>query len=153
MGDRVQIFQTIPPVFKSKFPRLTSIIDCFEIFIESPRNLLARTQCYSQYKKHTTIKVFISCTPLCAVNFVSKYQGERASDIQIVRESGSTTTRFHMSGDQILANRGFTLVENFALNSGSELIIPAFTREKNSFQPVKLSQPEILPLLEFIMKG
>ena len=58
-----------------------------------------------------------------------------------------------MSGDQILANRGFTLLEDFALNSGSELIIPGFTREKNSFQPVKLSQPEMLPLLEFILKG
>ena len=130
MGDRAQIFQTIPPVFKSKFPRLTSIIDCFEIFIESPRNLLARAQCYSQYKKHTTIKVFISCTPLGAVNFVSKCWGGRASDIQIVRESGFTTTRFHMPGDQILADRGFTLQEDFALNSGSELIIPAFTRGK-----------------------
>ena len=130
MGDRAQIFQTIPPVFKSKFPRLTSIIDCFEIFIESPRNLLARAQCYSQYKKHTTIKVSISCTPLRAVNFVSKCWGGRASDIQIVRESGFTTTRFHMSGDQILADRGFTLQEDFALNSGSELITPAFTRGK-----------------------
>ena len=31
MGDRAQIFQAIPPVFiKSKFSRLTSIIDYFE---------------------------------------------------------------------------------------------------------------------------
>ena len=70
MGDRAQIFQTITLVFKSKSPRLTSIIDWFEIFTESPRNLLARAQCYC--KKHTTVKVFISCTPLGAVNFVSK---------------------------------------------------------------------------------
>ena len=139
MGDRAQVFQTIRPVFKSNFPRLTSTIDCFEIFIEAPRNLLARAQCYSQYKKHTTIKVFISCTPLGAVNFVSKCWGGRASDIQIVRESGFTTTHFHMPGDQILADRGFTLQEDFALNSGSEPIISAFTRGKNSFQSVKLS--------------
>ena len=77
MGDR-EIFHTIPPVFKSKFPRLTSIIECFVIFIESPRNLLAQAQCYCQYKKHTIIKVFISCTPLSAVNFVSKCWGGRA---------------------------------------------------------------------------
>ena len=44
MPDRNHIFDTIPTVFKSKFPRLTSIIDCFEIVIESRRNLLARPQ-------------------------------------------------------------------------------------------------------------
>ena len=48
MQDRDYIFQTIPAVFKQKFPRVTSIIDCFEIFIESPGNLLANAQCYSQ---------------------------------------------------------------------------------------------------------
>ena len=79
---------------------------------------------------HATIKVFISCTPLRAVNFVSKCWDGRASDIKIVRDSGFTTTRYHMLGDQILADRGFTLQEDFALNSGTKLIIPAFTRGK-----------------------
>ena len=49
--DRENIFRTIPPVFKTKFPRLTSIIDCFEIFIDAPKNLHARARCYSNYKK------------------------------------------------------------------------------------------------------
>lgn len=115
---------------KQKFPRLTSIIDCFEIFIEAPSNFLARGQCYSQYKKHCTIKVFISRTPLGAVNFISSCYGGRASDVQIVRESDFTTTKYHHPGDQILADRGFTLKEDFALNSASELLIPAFTKGK-----------------------
>ena len=34
--DRETIRRTIPPAFKAKFPRLTNIIDCFEIFIENP---------------------------------------------------------------------------------------------------------------------
>ena len=59
-------------------------MNCFEINIESPRNVLARVHCYSQYKKHT-VKIFISYVPLGAVNFISKYWGERAYDIQIVR--------------------------------------------------------------------
>ena len=58
-----------------------------------------------------------------------------------------------MPGDQILADRGFTLQEDFALNSGSELIIPAFTRGKKQLSVVELSSPEKLPLLEFILKG
>ena len=57
MQDRDNIFKTMPLVFRSKFPRLTSIIDCFEVFIESSGALLARAQCYSNYKKHCTTKV------------------------------------------------------------------------------------------------
>ena len=53
------VFATIPPVFKANFPRLTSIIDCFEIFIERPKNLKARAQVYSNYKKHSTVKFLI----------------------------------------------------------------------------------------------
>ena len=87
MQDRDNMFKTIPPVFKSKFPRLTSIIDCFEVFIESPGALLAKAQCYSNYKKHCTIKVFISCTPLGAINFLPKRWGGPASDILKVQKS------------------------------------------------------------------
>ena len=109
MQDRDHIFDTIPAVFKAKFPRLTSIIDCFEVFIESPGNLLARPQCYRTYKKHCTVKVFISCTPLGAINCLSKCWGGRASDIQIVRESNFKSSKYHYPGDEILADRGFTL--------------------------------------------
>ena len=109
MADRDHTFDTIPTVFKSKFPRLTSIINCFEIFIESPRNLLSRAQCFSQYKRHCAIKVFISSIPLGAIKFLSKFWGARASDIQIVRDSEFTTLKSHCPGDQILPYRGFTL--------------------------------------------
>ena len=101
MADRDHIFDTIPTVFKSKFPRLTSIIDCFKIFIESPRNLLARAQCFSQHKRHCTIKVFISCTPPGAINFLSKCWEGRPSDIQIARVSKFTSLKYHWPGDLI----------------------------------------------------
>ena len=110
MQDRDHIFNTIPAIFKAKFPRLTGIIDCFEVFFESPGELLARAQCYSTYKNHCTVKVFISCTPLGAINFVSKCWGGRASDIQIVRESNFTSSKYHYPGDEILADRGFCLL-------------------------------------------
>ncbi|XP_066915980.1 uncharacterized protein [Clytia hemisphaerica] len=123
MQDRDKIFRTIPEHFKCKFPRLTSIIDCFEVFVEAPSSLIARAQFYSQYKKHTTIKVFISCTPLGAKNFVSQYYGGRASDVQVVKESGFYS-KFHMPGDQILADR-VPLLRN---------LLPEALREKFNFQ-------------------
>ena len=142
MQDRDHIFQTIPSVFKAKFPCLTSIIDCFEVFVESPTSLMARAQFYSQYKKHCTIKVLISCTPLGAINYISQCWGGRASDIQITRESGFASGKYDMPGDQILADRGFTLQDDFAAGSCSELLTPVFTKGKSqlSAKEVEMSR-------------
>ena len=62
---------------------------------------------------------------------MSKCWGGPASDILIVRESGFCSSKFHMPEDQVLAERGFTLKDDFAAGSGSELIIPAFTKNKS----------------------
>ena len=140
--DREIMFSTLPGVFALKFPRLTCIIDCFEIFIERPRSLLARAQCYSNYKKHSTVKVFIACTPNGSVSFLSCAWGGRVSDIEIVRQSGFIHQRYHHPGDQILEDRGFTLQDDFASICGAELIIPAFTKGKKqlSAQDVEISR-------------
>ena len=140
--DRENIFGIIPPLFKEKFPRLTCIIDCFEIFVESPKNLLARAQCYSSYKKHCTVKFFIACNPHGMVTFLSKAWGGRASDVQIVRDSGFIDSNYHMPYDQILADRGFTLHEEFATKCGAELLTPSFTKGKKqlSAREVEISR-------------
>ncbi|XP_065067930.1 uncharacterized protein LOC135693391 isoform X2 [Rhopilema esculentum] len=128
--DRSHIRETLPPVFKENFPRLTSIIDCFEVFIERPSKLKARAQVYSNYKKHSTVKFLLCCSPLGVVTFLSKAWGGRASDVQIVRSSGFISPKYHFPGDQILADRGFTLVDDFAVACSAELIIPQFTKGK-----------------------
>lgn len=105
--ERDYIFGILPPVFKASFPRLTSIIDYFEIFIERPRNLKARAQMYSNYKKHSTVKFFICMNPLGSVTFLSSAWGGRTTDNEIVRESGFISAKYHHPRDQILADRGF----------------------------------------------
>ena len=140
--DRDTAFRINPPVFKAKFPKMTCIVDCFEIFIDAPRNLLARAQCYSQYKKHCTVKVFISCSPLGSINFLSCAWGGRASDVKIVRDSGFISPSYHLPGDQILADRGFTLKDDFATQCSAELLTPAFTKGKKqlSAKEVEMSR-------------
>ena len=127
-SDREVIRKTLPPIFKENFPRLTSIIDCFESFIERPKKLKARAQVYSNYKKHSTVKFLISCSPLGAVNFLSEARGGRATDIMITRSSGFISSKYHNPGDQILADREFTLWDDFAANCNCELITPDFTK-------------------------
>ncbi|KAK7938815.1 hypothetical protein WMY93_002141 [Mugilogobius chulae] len=117
--DRDCILQTIPPLMKDTFPRLTSIIDCFEIQMEYPKPLKAR--------KWTTVKYFISCSPAGSITFLSKGWNGRTSDVEIVRESGFISSVYHHPGDQILAGRNFTLKDDFA-SLGASLEIPDFTR-------------------------
>ncbi|KAK0151618.1 hypothetical protein N1851_007076 [Merluccius polli] len=127
--DRECIYQAVPPVMRAKFPRLTSIIDCFEIRIEHPKALKARAKSYSNYKKWTTAKYLICCSPAGSITYLSKAWGGRASDVKIVRESGFLSPIYHHRGDQILADRGFTLKDDFAL-LGASLLTPAFTKGK-----------------------
>ena len=46
-----------------------------------------------------------------------------------ITESGFTASKYHMPGDQILADRRFTLKGDFEAGASAELLIPAFTRE------------------------
>jgi hypothetical protein len=96
--DHNALKETIPPEFKQYFPKLTSIIDCFEIKIETPGNFLSRQKTYSNYKKHTTLKVLIACSPLGAVTFVSPAWGGRVSDVELVRNSGFISSSLHLPG-------------------------------------------------------
>ena len=62
--ERQELWNTMPKCFQFSFGnRTTVIIDCFEVFIERPTNLLARAQTFSSYKHHNTIKVLIGITP------------------------------------------------------------------------------------------
>ena len=133
--DREALLETLPAAFKVRYPRLTSIIDCFEIVIEQPSNLKARAQVYSHYKKHPTVKFALVCTPLGAISFVSRVWGGRVWDVELVRKSGFISPILHHSGDQILADRGFTLQDDFAVICSAELIIPAFTKGKPQLSP------------------
>ena len=46
--------KSMPMAFRKHCPKCTVIIDCFEVFIERPSNLLARAQTYFSYKHHNT---------------------------------------------------------------------------------------------------
>ena len=67
--------------FKEQFNNsVTIIIDCFEIFIEKPSNLLTSSQCWSNYKNHQTIKYLIELTHQGTISYISDAWGGSASD-------------------------------------------------------------------------
>ena len=62
--DRESLQKTMPECFREFFGKNVAIIaDCFEIFIERPSNLQARTSTWSNYKHKNTAKVLIGILP------------------------------------------------------------------------------------------
>uniref|UniRef100_A0A8C7WVI2 Uncharacterized protein n=1 Tax=Oryzias sinensis TaxID=183150 RepID=A0A8C7WVI2_9TELE len=99
---------TRPKTFNKSYPKATCIIDCTEVFVQRPKNLRKRSQTY---------------TPNGYVMFVSKLFGGRASDNFITKNSGFV--HHLIPGDEILADRGFTIKD--ILPPGVSLALPAFT--------------------------
>ena len=136
--EREELWRTMPSCFQYSFGKATTIIiDCFEIYIDRPSNLLARAQTYSHYKSHNTVKVLIGITPQGSVCFVSKAWGGRTSDKYLTEHCGMLKNL--MPGDLVMADRGFTIEENLSLYQ-AKLAIPAFTKGKSQLDPVSVEK-------------
>lgn len=103
--NRVELQLSMPMLFGQVLQECACIIDCFEIFIEKPRDLRAIAHTYSNYKDHHTMKYVTDVTPQGIVSFVSKWWGSRTSDKHLAERSGFLD--YHNPGDVILADRGF----------------------------------------------
>lgn len=130
--ERDELWRTMPMCFQFSFGKKTIITDCFEVFIERPSNLLARSQTFSNYKYHNTVKVLIGITPQGSVCFTSKAWGGRISDKYLTERCGLLDNL--KAGDLVLADRGFTIRESVTLYQ-AQLAIPAFTKGKNQLDP------------------
>ena len=87
--ERDDLWHTMPLCFQFSFGKKTTIIiDCFEIFIERPSNLLARAQTFSNYKHHNTVQVLIAITRQGSICFTSKAWGGRTSDKYLTDKCG-----------------------------------------------------------------
>ena len=87
LPEREVLRLTIPTSFQKFFRQCTVIIDCTEIFVERPTDLLARARVWSNYKHHSTIKFSIGITPQGTISHVSKCAGGRISNKEIVEKS------------------------------------------------------------------
>jgi DNA-binding transcriptional regulator YiaG len=130
---RQELNLTRPMCFRGKFSSCSVILDCFEVFIDRPSDLLARAQTWSSYKSHNTAKFLIGVTPQGTVSFISNAWGGRVSDKYITEHCGLLQKL--LPGDMVLADRGFDIEDSCGLYCAT-LRIPCFTKGKPQLSPV-----------------
>jgi len=141
--EREDLWQTMPQCFQVAFGNKTTvIIDCFEVFINRPSNLMARAQTYSNYKSHNTVKILVGITPQGSISFVSNAWGGRTSDKFLTDNCG--ILKKLLPGDLVMADHGFTIQESLIFH-GAEFAIPAFTRGKYQLDPVDVEATRAIP--------
>ena len=122
----------MPGDFKEKFPNTRVIIDCTEIAVESPGSLHTRAVYYSDYKHHNTYKALIGITPAGGLSFVSELFPGSISDREIVSRCGILNPMFWGKGDEIMADKGFT-IRDLLDEMGVKLNIPIFLEDRPQF--------------------
>ena len=134
--EREQLQKTMPWCFRPHYGlTVTSIIDCFELFIEKPCDLKSKAATWSTYKHHNMVKYLISITPQGTVSFISKGYGGRASEKYITENYGYLKKLF--PGDIVLADCGFNIEDSVAYR-GAMPHIPAFTKGKAQLAPLEV---------------
>ena len=129
---RSSINEHMPSQFKQLYPQTRCIIDCTEIFCESPSALDIQSVTYSHYKHHNTFKGLIAISPSGAVIFISHLYGGSVSDKAITRLSG--LFRFLEVGDSVMADKGFDIVYDL-MCIGVKLNIPPKLTRVNKQMP------------------
>ena len=136
--ERENLIKTMPLCFRSVYGvKVVAIIDCYEIRIKKPSNLVAKGATWSQYKQSNTVKILLGISPQGVTTFVSDSWGGRVSDKHLTRESG--LLKKLLPGDILLADRGFDIAEDVGLMQAS-LEIPAFTKGLPQLSPVDIEK-------------
>lgn len=136
--ERAELWKTTPIGFRKHFgTKVVVIIDCFEVFINKPKNLLARAQTFSSYKHHNTVKFLIGITPQGIVSFISKAWGGRTTDKHLTENCNILNNL--LPGDVVMADRGFNIEESTATYCAT-VKIPAFTKGKRQLESIDVEQ-------------
>ena len=140
-AERDSIQRNLPDTFKKFYPKCRVIIDCTEIFLETPSSLEFAAICWSNYKHRYTIKILVGITPNGTISFLSLAYGGRASDIHITKDSGFY--RKLLPGDQIMADRGFKIKDTLAYYQCT-LAIPPSTKSNMQLSKNAVSKTSLI---------
>ncbi|KAK0146645.1 THAP domain-containing protein 2 [Merluccius polli] len=130
----------LPPEFAA-FPDTQVVLDCTEIFCQTPSSLLLQSEVFSTYKSHATFKAMIGMAPHGAITFVSGLYAGSMSDREIFKLSGIVNLlRPDMA---IMVDKGF-VVDNIA---PCKVYRPAFLSKKQQMSQDDVRQTQSIARL------
>lgn len=139
------IKKLMPLQFRARYNNVQSIIDCFEVEIEKPSDPVKQAITWSQYKSCNTVKFLISATPNGFVNYVSGAYGGRASDKEIVEESGYLDVL--PDGVHVMADRGFKHIAHILSSKQCTLIRPPSVRTGETMSKEEAKRNKVIAAL------
>ena len=136
-SDEQKIWNSTPKRFR-KFPRLNGIIDCTEVFIETPKGLEFQRATWSEYKHHNTIKYLVSVLPNSSISFVSEPYTGAISDKAIVNSTKFLETLPpHCS---LMTDKGFSNIGQECADKNIHLIVPPGKRGTSQMTPEEVKK-------------
>ena len=127
----------MPKCFRESYGSTRIILDCTEIFIETPSHFGVQSQTYSNYKSHNTAKGLLGISPNGFVTFVCDLVPGRMSDKEVTENSGLIDLL--QEGDSVMADRGF-LIDEYLAQKRIQLNIPPFLGGKPQLSPEEEQQ-------------
>ena len=131
------INEHMPDSFKKMYPSTRVILDCTEIYVQTPSSLLLQSQLYSSYKSNTTLKGLIGIAPHGAITFVSSLYTGSISDKEITRCSGILDLL--EAHDSVMADKGFDIAD-LLMSKQVSLNLPPFLRGQTQFSAQEVLQ-------------
>ncbi|XP_065665774.1 uncharacterized protein LOC136087229 [Hydra vulgaris] len=144
-----EIMRAITPVRFGKYSDTIGVIDCSEIFIETPRNLELQAATWSDYKHHNTMKFLLSVGPNGFITFISEAYTGRCSDKFITNDSDFLKTV--PSHSRIMADKGFS-IGNECSSSSIYFTVPPGRRGISQMPPAELIKTTEVAKLRIVVE-
>jgi hypothetical protein len=135
--SREQCKRFMPSIFVKHYPNTRVIIDCTEIYVQSPSSLVLNSELFSSYKGRNTLKCLVGVTPAGAVSFISALHAGSISDKQITKVSGFLDLL--ETDDVVMADKGF-VIDDLLAEKNCKLVIPNFLQQKGQFSAAEAEE-------------
>ena len=146
--DIETILVTTPKRYRH-FENLIRIIDCSEMFVETPKNLELQGATWSEYKHHNTLKFLVCAAPNSAITFVSKAYTGRISDKEITLKSVFLDMLPRYSS--IMTDKGFNLFDKCAPQC-LHFTVPPGRRGASQMTPAEINKTSAIAKVRILVE-
>ena len=139
---------TAPKRF-TQFRNIFTIIDCSEVFIETPKDLELQCATWSEYKHHNTIKFLVGVAPNSAITYVSPFYTGRISDKKLTMHCNFLDlVPMHST---IMADKGFDLMKECTARN-IYFKVPPGRRGASQMTPVEVTETSSIAKVRILVE-